>query len=269
MKPKPLSYGLGFVWAFAAALLLVGLLTVAGTLLPATRTDVVSLGALEALVFILASFGVLRVHAPDRSMPEALGLRPAEPYLLAAGLGLGLVLQGAVSSLSLLVERFAPTASEVLALRSLLFRTDSLARTIALIAVVCCLVPLVEELFYRGALFGGLAREHTAAGAAWATALCFALGRPDPRGWPGLLLMAAVLSHLRLNTGSVLPCIALHVGFSGADLAARLSGVGPGARLPWPFTLFCWAASILGVALVQYLGARSSLARRAREQDDQ
>jgi hypothetical protein len=267
MKARPLSYVLAFFWAFSAAALLIGLLELVGQLRPASRTDIVTLGALEALVFVLATFGVLRVHAPDRAMADALALRPADPILLATALSLGLVLQGASTSVAALVERFSPTPSEVLALRTLLLRTDTLPQTLLLTLVLCCLVPLLEELFYRGALFTSLSREHTAAGAAWATALCFALGRPDVRTWPALLLVAAALSHLRLHAGSVLPCIALHVGYSGADVAAALSGVSA-SGLPWPFVLACWIASAGLVVLVQYLGAHGALSRRAREQDD-
>jgi membrane protease YdiL (CAAX protease family) len=270
MKTKPLTAGIAFAWAFCAALLLIGTLGVLATLVPSSRTDIVTLGGVEALVFIVASLAVLRVHGGSASAADALALRPTDPTLLVLGLALGLALLGPSSALQTLVERVSPTPSELLALRSELFRVDSPLRTALLVAVAGCGVPLVEELFFRGALFGGLAREHSLRTAAWVVAVCFAVTRPDLRTWPSLLAVGAAASHLRVVSGSVVPCVALHVGFNGADIAAALSGVGPAGtltRLPPAAVVSGTIMTALLVFAIQHFGARSDLARTARDQD--
>lgn len=269
-RPRPLSFVQAFLWTFVASLLLVGLLQISTGIWPVFGASLVNLGALEVLVFVSATLGVLRVHAPAATAGEALAARTTPPALLLLGLALGLALHAPAESVQRLVELVTPTPSELLALRAELFRADTPLRTAAIVLVAGCAVPLVEELFFRGALFSGLAREHSARAASIVTALCFALGRPDPRAWPALLLVGASLSYVRLVGGSVLPCIALHVGFNGAEIAAAFSGAAPAGAstgMAWPALLIGWACSLGLLVAIQYAASRSDEVQRAREQD--
>src|SRR5688572_6758832 len=143
----------------------------------------------------------------------------------AFGAALGLTLLLPTESLRQLTERFLPETEKELAERAALLNADSVPRAAILIICVACVVPLVEELFYRGALFGGLRRATSASLAALFSSMFFVIGHLNPKVWPQLLVVALVLGYLRAAGGSLFACIALHVAFNGATVAAHVSGV--------------------------------------------
>ncbi len=265
-----MSYGGAVGWAAAAAALLILLTQALFALRPGARTNVVSLGGLEALVFVLASFGVLSVHSAGRGARQALGLRPTHPALGVFGLALGITLQLPAQSLEQVVAHYFPLSSQELLTRSLLFRSGSVGRAVALLLVVGCVGPLVEELFFRGALFGGIRRAQSVAGAVVVSSLAFALSHLDFRQWLPLLVVAFALGYLRAVGGSLLPCLALHVGFNTVTIVGILTGVstvtrpmqiGPGLAIAG------WGATLGLLYAVQLVASRSPEAEQARLED--
>lgn len=215
--------------------------------------DLVSLGAAEALAYIGVMLLVLYRHDSGSSLRAALGLRPTHPGLALVGVGLGASLKLPVESLTSVVERFFPTEDAQLVVRGALYRTDTLLDVARLLLVSCLMAPLVEELFFRGALFGRLVKTGVL-GAAFTTAIAFVLVHSDPRHWPALLLVAAVLSYLRILGGSLLPCLGLHVAFNASGVLALVSGAASATRpmqVPWGWLGASWLASglLLGLAL--------------------
>jgi membrane protease YdiL (CAAX protease family) len=265
-----MSYGVALGWAVSATILLLVLTQGLSALRSGARLDLVTLTVAEALIYVLAMFAVLRVHEPNRLAREAIGVRRSHPGLSALGLGLGLALLFPVESLRVIVERAFPTPPEQLVERALLFSAPTLGHKLALVLAVACVGPLVEELFFRGALFGVLRRAHGAIGAAIATALAFTFSHLDWRAWPVLLVVAAVLSHLRAASGSLLPCIALHVGFNAASVIALITGVSSVSRplaLPPAVVASSWLVSAGLVALVHWVATHSEEAEEARAED--
>jgi uncharacterized protein len=257
-------------WTLGATLLLRFSVTLLEQLRPGASSDIVSLTACEAASYLLACFGALQVHAPEASARGALGLRPSHPAMPALGAALGLLLLLPTESVRQLTERFMPETERELAARAALLAADSVPRAAILILCVACVVPLVEELFYRGALFGGLRRTTSASSAALFSALFFVFGHLNPKVWPQLLVAALVLGYLRAATGSVFACIALHVAFNGATVAAHVSGVTSVTRplvLPWPIMLGGWVATGVLLFLVQYVARKSPEAEAARTED--
>jgi membrane protease YdiL (CAAX protease family) len=265
-----MSYGVALGWAVSATLLLIVVTQGFAALRRGAQLDLVTLTGAEALVYVLAVFGVLRIHAADRRAKDALGLRRSDPGLAALGLGLGLALLLPVESIRQLVERRWPTPVEELAARATLLSADTLAQQVVIVACVACVGPLVEELFFRGALFGALARSRGAAGAAVTAAIAFTLSHLDLRSWPALVVVAAVLSHLRAASGSLLPCLALHVGFNAATVIGLFTGVTSVTR-PMPLTpavvISSWLVTMLLVGGVHWLALRSPEAEEARAED--
>jgi uncharacterized protein len=271
LSSRPLSYGVALGWAVAATLLLVVVTQALVLLRPAARSDLVSLTLSEVAVYLLATFGVLRLHGGERDARAELALRPTHPGLVALGLALGLALLLPVDSLRQLVERRFPTPEAELAERAMLLSADTLVQKVLLVAAVVCAGPLVEELFFRGALFGAVRRGQAAAGAAIVTTIAFTLSHLDWRAWPSLLLVAAVLGYLRAASGSLLPCLALHVAFNGAGIAALFTGVSTVTRpmpLPAGVLIFGWLLTLALLAGVQYVADKSSRALEARAEDE-
>jgi uncharacterized protein len=119
----------------------------------------------------------------------------------------------------------------------------------AIVAVVVFFGPAVEELVFRGALFGGLYRlgifvSHKLGGkdrgkpketgervsfalSALFSSAVFALAHGEAAVVPVLFLLAFVLCVLYRSTGSLLPCLATHATFNTfAVLLVILSGFG-------------------------------------------
>jgi uncharacterized protein len=265
-----MAYGVALGWAVGATIVLLVLTQQLAALRPGSRLDLVTLTVSEALVYLLAIFAVLRVHAPDRPVRDALGVRGSHAGLSAIGLGLGLALLLPAEAVRQLVEQRFPTPVEALAERALLFSAPTLGQKLALVLAVACVGPLIEELFFRGALFGALCRAHGALGAAIASAVAFTLRHLDWHAWPSLLLVAAVLAHLRAASGSILPPIALHVGFNAASVIALLTGVSSVSRPislapPLVASSFVLAAGL--IALVHWVSTHSHEAEEARAED--
>jgi uncharacterized protein len=224
-EPAPLGYGLAMAWALLTALTLRLVVVAFASVRPTVVSDIVTVGAVEALVFLSAVLVLLRLHGTEASLSHQVGLRPTHPLLGVVGLALGVSLHFPAESLRQLAERLAPTPSEVLAQRAALLDGSTPLRAALVLVVVGCVGPLVEELFFRGALFGALRRTHAVVGSTLVSAMAFVISHLDPRMWLPLLVVSAVLGYLRAASGSLLPGLALHVAFNTVTVIAVASGV--------------------------------------------
>jgi uncharacterized protein len=229
--------------------------------------DLVTLGALQALVY-LGCIGAMRRLEPAPSLRQSLGLRPTRASLCLIGAGLGLALKLPAESLTRVAERWFPAAESQLSSRAALYRADTLGQMLVLFGVLCVLAPLVEELFFRGACYGHLAQSGPPV-AALSSGATFVVAHPDLRHWPALSVVAAVLSCLRVVSGSLLPCIGLHVAFNAAGVLALATGAASATRplevRPGPL-LASWLAGGLLLMLLPRL-ANNPGAWRARAED--
>jgi membrane protease YdiL (CAAX protease family) len=252
--------------------MLIGLTVLTDWARPGAATDIINAGAVEALTFVLATLALLRFYVPARPARAALGLRPTHPTLALLGVGLGLTLQVPAGSLYQLVEHFSPTPEALLRSQAALLSADTVPRLVAVLAVTACVAPLVEELFFRGAIFGTLCPSRPVVGAAGVSALCFVMVHGRWREWPALLVVSLALAHLRVASGSVLPCLALHVGFNTAAVVAIYSGFASVTRpvqFSWPVTVAGWLATAGLAYAAQQVAKRSTEAAQARAEDGQ
>jgi membrane protease YdiL (CAAX protease family) len=210
--------------------------------------DIVTLGAAQALVYLLGIFSMLRLFEPGVPLRQSLGLRPTNVGLAVIGVALGLCLKLPAESLTLVTEGWFPTGEGQVLSRAALYRTDTVGQVLALLAVLCVSAPLVEELFFRGASYGCLVKVGPRL-AALVSGVAFIVVHPDLRHWPALLVVAAVLSYLRLAGGSLLPCLGLHVAFNAAGLLALVTGAASATR-PLDVGLFPLFASWLAAGLL-------------------
>jgi membrane protease YdiL (CAAX protease family) len=261
---------LSFGWTLGVAFVLKALLDANVALRPSAATDIVTLGAIEALVFVSAVFVVLQVHGRDLTLRSALGLRPTHPGLVALGVAMGLAVHYPAESIDAIVERLLPPSPEELAARAALLRPASPSGIVGLVLVVACVVPLVEELFFRGALFRGLRRSNALFGASAVTAACFVMGHLDIRMWPALTVVAIAMTQLRAESGSLLPSLATHVTFNAATVVSSVVG-GVDTTAPTKISLLptvCgWGLTVALMFAVRYVAVRAKAARRGRAED--
>ncbi len=270
MRPdpsRPLPIVLAVVWALGMGAVLFALREALGRVLPGTRTDFVTQAALVAIVLLSASFGLLAMHAGGKSPSQALGVRPAAPSLVALALGLGAVLPFAVGSVNAaLLSRF-PRSERAEVVDALLHSTGTTPRALGFVIATSIALPLVHELCFRGALFGALRRSSSLAAATFGAAILSVPSDFHWRSWPALLLIGLAAAHARAASGSLLPPLALHVGFGTVTTIATLSSVEPLGRGGGLASLVGW----IGVAtlgfLVHSVARSSEEAEEARAED--
>jgi membrane protease YdiL (CAAX protease family) len=230
--------------------------------------DLMTLGAAQAVVYLLGVLLMLRVFEPQTPLRQSLGLRPTHAGLGLIGVGLGVCLKLPAESLTNVAERLYPTGEEQLLSRAELFRSDGALNILVLLVVLCLAGPLVEELFFRGASYGRLVKAgpRIAASVSGAT---FVVVHADLRHWPALFIVAAVLSYLRLAGGSLLPCLGLHVAFNATGVFALVTGAASPTR-PLDVPVVPLVGSWLGAGVLLGLSARlcqNPEASRARAED--
>jgi membrane protease YdiL (CAAX protease family) len=127
---------------------------------------------------------------------------------------------------------------------------ESLAALIGYGVLLAFVAPLAEELFFRGFVFGVLREKIGAAWGALATGVVFGLVHVagSPVETVGVLIILGVLlCVVYQQTGSLLPCIALHAINNAISFAATKS-------IPWPeavvIVLACTGAAVAVAAAV-------------------
>ncbi|CAN5243909.1 hypothetical protein BH24ACT19_BH24ACT19_17000 [soil metagenome] len=243
--------------------------------MPERAAESLLLVVLQDVVLVVLAVGLFWIGVsvarglgrPARYSLAPLGLsKPDGGYLVGAGIGLLFGLGALVASLAI-----SPLSAYVL--QRLGYSTESniqgplmegLAAWIGespataiplVVAVVVLFGPAVEELFFRGAIFGGLYRlgllfsrafgdktgkESRGAGerisfaiSALLSSSLFALAHLEPAILAVLFVLAIALCALYRRTGSLLPCFVAHATFNSfAVLLIILSGLGALPALP-------------------------------------
>ena len=155
-----------------------------------------------AIVVGIGRAAALRALRHPQSWPRALGLAVIA-FVVIAGTSAALEpLLKAGSEQGLTPDRWDPSRSG--------------AYTFNFI-IIAALVPIVEELVFRGVGFSLLQRFGVPV-AIGGTAVAFALAHGLVQGFPILLVFGLGLGWLRWKTGSIVPGIAVHASFNALSL---------------------------------------------------
>lgn len=217
IKQAELSPALALGWSLLVTCGLVSTALVVGMLFGSSNMALVVAGPAEFLVMFPAAKLIVRLYG-DRDPRRAFALGGVSSAELVIGASLGVFLHLPTGYLGSLVEHRFPTPPEVLKAQLQALTPTSLPIAAAMLLSVAVLVPVVEELFFRGALFSGLLRGSPPFVAIWTTSIAFALAHQEPRNWAPLLLVALVLGELRRRGGSLWAGVALHATFNATTL---------------------------------------------------
>jgi membrane protease YdiL (CAAX protease family) len=217
IRPAELSAALALGWSLLLTFALVSLSLVVAMLFGSSNLAIAVAGPATLLVMAPAARFIAQLYG-DRDPRKALALGSVSPLELLIGASLGLVLQLPSGYLSSLVERRFPTPPAQLQAQLHALTPSSTPMAVLMLLSVVVIVPFAEELFFRGALFGALARHNPGFVATWTTSIAFALAHQEPRNWGPLLLVALVLGELRRRGGSIWSGVALHAAFNAATL---------------------------------------------------
>jgi hypothetical protein len=268
----PLTYFLAIAWSMGTTIGFVLLINLSATLRSPKGGHLVSSFACQVAAMLPGLILIPRLHAARASARDVFALRSTHPAFYALAVTLGLVVQVPANAIFQVIDRYYPSGMDL---------DDALLddlhggpfRKVALVLVIAVLGPLIEELFYRGALFSPMRRRYGAVGVVAATSALFALAHVQ---WQMLLpigLVGVALGVLRSESGSLLPSALMHGVFNGltlVSLTARDAGVlprEPEGPIPIGVTVGGSVLTLLVLGLVREFGQRSKAAAEARRKD--
>ena len=167
------------------------------------------LGAFFAIGFLAV---VVAVAPLGRAAIPALGLRPANwKYCVFGALG--------TVALSVLVSQFGLQPEGMKQVFEIVRDLKQLALSLLLLAV---LAPLVEELVFRGLLYGWLAGRW-GRNVGWiVSSIAFAAAHTEPAHIILVFPLGLLFGWLRQRTDSLLPSLVAHIANNGLALIAAV-----------------------------------------------
>lgn len=157
----------------------------------------------------LAVSWLFAAKLPGRPLSEAIGARGAPPKQIAAGLAAGVVMGLLASWLT----------SEYSTGESMFAQMAETAEGMVAVSVLAMVAAVVEEVYYRGYIFGMLEKIHPLAAFGVVSLWFWAIHIPqllvDPVGIPVILVVSLVLTAVRTKKGSIWPTIAIHAAYNG------------------------------------------------------
>jgi len=255
-------------WTLAASVLLVALFALTLKLRPSAEGDIVNAFGCQAIAYLAVLFVILRIHAPEASIRALVGLRRTHVgiYPLAIGLGAAIGLP-ANFAYAVLIERF-PTPDHGGIAEA--FQKAAMGQRVAIGLIVVVLGPLLEELFFRGAIYRPLRMRHGARNACLLVGLYFGLAHTAE--WQSqipIALVGVAVAGVRQWSGALGPAFAMHAAFNSVGLAQlalapRLDFLD-GPKPAW--IVVAAAVSALCLVAIARIGVRSSTGQMARQRD--
>lgn len=258
-------------WVLGTFLLFVFSIGIVGALAPDAIEDGVSAAAVNAAVFVFVTALLVGRYPPGETLASTVGLRRVSALRLGLALVVGVTAQVPAEALFRLVKRFFPVSAAEEARMVEILTGTSIAHSVMLFVFLAIAVPIAEELFFRGAIFGALRRDGTSSRTVWLyTSVTFTLFHPEPKIWPPVLLLAVVLGAFRTVSGSLLPPIAVHIGFNAVTMASSLTSVGPHLEAWLAPAPHQWAVSaVCGAAIAGFVALSTNAASRERRAEDE
>jgi hypothetical protein len=268
---RPLTIAAAVLWFLLATVSSMLFIGFTQSLRPGSEFDLVNAVACQAVAYGVTVLLLVRVHGGSRPLSEVFALRGTHPGFYVLGFLLGACLQVPAELLQRIIFHFQPMPRELLELQSEMMRMDSSVERIMIPFAVVILGPLVEEVFFRGALFGGLRRHNRS----WTTVLIvsalFAGAHGSSQLFIPLFAVGMVVTLLRSASGSLWPCLTAHMTFNAIPVLGMAFGwirleVDP-EPLPLSLSIGGVAASLLLIAALLALSRHSHAAHRARQED--
>jgi membrane protease YdiL (CAAX protease family) len=261
-------------WVLFASALLISFIALTVSARPGLRFDVVNSGLCQAMAYLLAIYGIMRLHMPNHSASDVLGMRRSHIAVFPLAFVSGVLLQLPASWLSEIVLKSFPykNPEEQMAMAIQMFDVHVLWRKLVVAFMVVGLGPLVEEFLFRGALFRVLRRQIPSWIVILVMATTFSLVHLDSRLFPAILFCGVVLGYLREVSGTIFASMIAHQAFNA--VTTMISFSKPSLILSPPATPL-WAAALgtvgLGLCLfaLRFLSQRSEIVQLSRSEDMQ
>lgn len=246
------------LWAIGSVVALGTLLQGAQKLLPDLERDVAAFSLCQLLSYLALLVALQIVYFPRTKLSVVFGLQRGRWIFYPIALLLGVAIHPPADGLyeAILARWPDDTGSSADLLRA--FSDMALWRKVAAGVGLVVTTPLIEETFFRGALFGTLRRTHRAVPVIIATALLFALVHIEPQKLLPIGIVGASLALLRAASGSLWPGFVMHATFNGVTFYALTQTRAAEADEPMPRAWVIGGAVVSAglLALVDHLRDR-------------
>jgi membrane protease YdiL (CAAX protease family) len=262
-----MSFFVAALWSIAALLAFDLVAIVLLAVRPAALYDPVSGALCQAFGFVGALFFLVLVYERERPLSQVLGFRRTNGWLPLLAVALGVALQAPLDLISSVTQKFFPLSDQTRSAMEQFLDVSTLRRKIALLVAAGLVGPVVEEVFFRGGIFRGLRRTHSAGITLLGISLLFAGAHRDLRNALPDFLGGLAMGYVRIMSGSIWPAILLHVAFNSTTVVLL---VRDGPEAP-PFSVVVNAVAMVStlglVALFRGIAVRSERCAQAREED--
>ncbi len=185
----------------------------------------VALIAIPPLIQVI--YVILAVRHKGRGLAADLGWR-FKPVDLAIGIVLflvGFMLAALVAFAMESLFGISPSAALVDMIQDGDGTTTGITGWIVLLAVLAAfLIPVIEEIVYRGLLWSALEKRGMREEAILVvTSLIFAAVHLEPARFPILFVLGLALGYGRIQTGRIGPCITTHICLNSIGMLALLA----------------------------------------------
>jgi uncharacterized protein len=188
---------------------------------------------MQAVVYLALLWLVRFVYFPVTRPGVVLGTRPARWVYYPLAVLLGVAIQFPATGLyeAILARWPAPAMASDFAEA---FATLPTWRKVTAGIGLLVTTPLVEEAFFRGALFGTLRRRNGPVSVVIMTSVLFALIHMQPQGYLPIAMVGGALAFLRIASGSMWPGVVGHMAFNGVTFYAIAGGAAESAEASAP-----------------------------------
>jgi sodium transport system permease protein len=185
------------------------------------------------------------------SLRSSLRIRMPHWTTLPLAVLLGITLHPMYVMLAQLISYTYPVSEQAAAAMKPFAEQISSAPWLSVVFLMAIVPAICEELAFRGFIFGGLVREQGRLRAVLVTALMFGISHGVLQQSIAASVMGVLLGWIALKTGSVLPCILIHLTnnalsvsleriasspWEGASLFLTTSPAGPAYQPMWIVT---------------------------------
>jgi len=266
-QPAPMTIVAAVGWACGVTFGWIFLNSATLSIRPGSTYDLVTRFGCQAIAYLFGLFLILRVHAPDASIRDVVGLRATHPAFYPLAILLGAAVEVPADGLyEAIARRFPPGIEDKF---PEVFRASTAPQRAVYALLIVVVGPLLEEVFFRGALFRLLTRRYAFDTVILVTAILFAVAHLEPQMFLPIGVVGLAMAFLRHASGSIVPSFLLHASFNGVSFAltVRAAPGAPELGFSTTFVAAAFGAALLLLGAAHLVGARSALATRARGLD--
>lgn len=268
---RPMTYVGAALWVTGIHIAFLWVVSAVVMLRESASRDLVAHIICQIVAYSLGLFLMLRVHGPHTPIRRFVGVRATHPLLVTLGALLGAAVTIPAAVLFSVINKRWPQEEVEFELADLFFQVGRGQQIFIAIGIIA-IGPFLEELMFRGALFGPLRQDKSPVAVILLTTIFFAVVHQEPRRMVPIFLVGLLLGYLRHVSGSLLPSVALHTAFNAVQFVALISAgraAAPTEDVPVPHTWLFGAVGLCAVLLViiHLLAKRSRLAQNARAQE--